>query len=539
MTVRISAVVLLALLTGCVSTTGSNSDNTESTSIPAATPVKPKSAAADFHRNTASAEVIAERLWASGLTEAQLLDATELEDLWQRIQSQLSFQVPQTRAIVEQRNFYADNQVFLDRVAGRAQPFLYYIVQELEKRQMPLELALLPIVESAFDPLAYSPSRAAGIWQFMPATGKRFGLKQNGWYDGRRDVIQSTQAALDYLQYLYNTLEHDWLNAIAAYNAGEGRIMRAIKANQKRRLPTDFWSLDLPAETTAYVPKLLALVDILQRPEEFQIVWKFIANEQKIAVVDVGNQLDLAMAAEIAEMSVADLQALNPGFSQWATDPEGPHQLVLPVEKADTFSNKLAQTPSDRLMQWQPYQVKSGDTLGAIAKRHQTTVAALTRLNKLSGNTIRIGQTLLIPHAGGNAEQQLADLAQQSTGADSSTANSNSKLEYTIQRGDTLWDLSRKYDVTVAQLRSWNKLTNSSALNEGQTLQIWQNATVQNDQPKTRTVNYRVRPGDSLAKIAQRFSVTVDDILKWNNINTDRYLQPGQQLTLLVDITAV
>lgn len=538
MTVRISAVVLLALLTGCVSTTGSNSDNTESASVPTTTPVKPKSAATDFHRNTASAEVIAERLWASGLTEAQLLDATELEDLWQRIQSQLSLQVPQTRAIVEQRNFYADNQLFLDRVASRAQPFLYYIVQELEKRQMPLELALLPIVESAFDPLAYSPARAAGMWQFMPATGKRFGLKQNSWYDGRRDVIQSTQAALDYLQYLYNTLEHDWLNAIAAYNAGEGRIMRAIQANKKRRLPTDFWSLDLPLETTAYVPKLLALVDILQRPEEFQIVWKFIANEPKIAIVDVGNQLDLAVAAEMAEMSVADLQALNPGFSQWATDPEGPHQLVLPVEKTAAFSDKLAQTPADRLMQWQPYQVKSGDTLGAIAKRHKTTVVALTRLNKLNGNTIRIGQTLLIPRAGGNTEQQLANLAQQST-PDSSAENNNSKLEYTIQHGDTLWDLSRKYDVTVAQLRSWNKLTASAVLNEGQTLQIWQNVIAQNDQPKIRTVNYRVRPGDSLAKIAQRFSVTVDDILKWNNINTDRYLQPGQQLTLLVDITAV
>lgn len=539
MTVRISAVVLLALLTGCVSTTGSNSDNTASASVPATTPVKPKATATDFHRSTASAELIAARLWTSGLTEEQLLDATELEDLWQRIQAQLSFKVPQTRAIVEQRNFYADNQVFLDRIAGRAQPFLYYIVQELEKRQMPLELALLPIVESAFDPLAYSPARAAGMWQFMPATGKRFGLKQNSWYDGRRDVIQSTQAALDYLQYLYNTLEHDWLNAIAAYNAGEGRIMRAIQANKKRRLPTDFWSLDLPSETTAYVPKLLALVDILQRPEEFQIVWKFIANEPKIAVIDVGSQLDLAVAAEMAEMSVADLQALNPGFSQWATDPEGPHHLVIPVEKTATFSNKLAQTPTDRLMQWQPYQVKSGDTLGAIAKRHHTTVAALTHLNKLNGNTIRIGQTLLIPRSGGNAEQQLADLVQQSTGADSNAEHSHSKLEYTIQRGDTLWDLSRKYNVTVAQLRSWNKLTDSAVLNEGQRLQIRQNIIAQNEQPKTRTVNYRVRPGDSLAKIAQRFSVTVDDIVKWNNINTNRYLQPGQQLTLLVDITAV
>lgn len=535
MTVRISAVILLALLTGCVSTTGSDSDNTTSTNAasPTSTATKKSKTSDDFHRNTASAEAIADRLWSSGLSEEQLLDATELEDLWQRIQAQLSFKVPQSRAIIEQRNFYADNQNYLDRIAGRAQPFLYYIVQELEKREMPLELALLPIVESAFDPFAYSPARAAGMWQFMPTTGKRFGLKQNSWYDGRKDVIQSTQAALDYLEYLYDKLEHDWLNAIAAYNAGEGRIMRAIQANKKRRLPTDFWSLDLPAETTAYVPKLLALVDILQRPEEFQIVWKFIANEPKIAIVEVGKQLDLSIAADMAEISLADLQALNPGFSQWATAPDGPHQLVLPIEQVDTFSSKLAQTPAEQLMQWQPYQVKSGDTLGAIAKRYQTTVSALTELNKLSGNTIRIGQSLLIPRSGDSAGQATAAEQQ-----DGSSANSE-QIEYIVQRGDTLWDLSRKYDVTVAQLRNWNKLANNAILSEGQTLSILQSNKAQTAQLKTRTVNYRVRPGDSLAKIAQRFSVTVDDIVKWNNISTERFLQPGQQLTLLVDATAV
>lgn len=524
MTVRLSAVVLLALLTGCVSTTGSDADTPLE-----APPVKPvKSTAEDFHRNTASAEQIAARLWGRGLTEEQLLDATELEDLWQRIQAQLTFKVPQTRVIVEHRNFYTDNQAYLDRIAGRAQPFLYYIVQELEKRQMPLELALLPIVESAFDPLAYSPARAAGMWQFMPGTGKRFGLKQNSWYDGRKDVVQSTQAALDYLQYLYNTLEHDWLNAIAAYNAGEGRIMRAIKANQKRRLPTDFWSLDLPAETTAYVPKLLALVDILQRPEEFQIVWKFIANEPKITVVDIGQQVDLGIAAEMAGISMADLQALNPGFSQWATDPDGPHQLVVPVENAAYFTEQLAKTPADKFMQWQPYKIKSGDTLGAIARRYNTTVDALARLNKISGNTIRVGQTLLIPRGSDNVEQQLVELAQ-----NTEIGPRNNKTAYVVQRGDTLWDLSRKYDVTVAQLRSWNKLSAQAVLNEGQTLEIWQETSA-STAAKTRTLNYRVRPGDSLAKIAQRFSITVSDIVKWNNISANNYLQPGQQLKLLV-----
>lgn len=528
MTVRISAVVLLALLSGCVSTTGSNADNTADTAVQPA--VKPK--ATDFHKDTASAELIAERLWSAGLSEEQLLEASELEDLWQRIQAQLSFKVPQTRPIIEHRNFYADNQGYLDRIAGRAQPFLFFIVEELERRQMPLELALLPIVESAFDPYAQSPSRAAGMWQFMPATAKRFGLAQNSWYDGRKDVVQSTRAALDYLEYLYNTLEHDWLNAIAAYNAGEGRIMRAIQANKKRRLPTDFWSLDLPAETTAYVPRLLALVDILQRPEEFEIVWKFIANEPKIAIVDAGRQLDLAVAAELAGISVADLQALNPGYSQWATAPEGPHQLVLPVEKAEHFSAQLAQTPVEKMMQWQPYQVKSGDTLGAIAKRYGISVAALQKLNNLTSNNIRIGQNLLIPRSDTTAAAQQTQLAE------ASAQTPATAVKHQIQRGDTLWDLSRKYDVTVAQIREWNKLAAGAPLREGQQLTIYSK-----QQPlvlaTTRTLNYRVRPGDSLSKIAQRFSVSVADIVKWNNINTENFLQPGQQLKLLVDAGAV
>jgi len=278
MFIRISAVAAAVLLAGCVSTnpTAGTSAEAEVT-----VPSNAKAKAADFHKQAASAEQIAEQLWSQGLNSIAMPappDAAELEDLWQRIQFQLTFNVPQTRPIVEQRNYYSSHQAYLDRVAGRAQPFLYYIVQELEKRQMPLELALLPIVESAFDPFAYSHAAASGMWQFMPATGKRFGLKQNFWYDGRRDVIASTRAALDYLQYLHDKLEGDWLNAIAAYNSGEGRIMAAIKRNKKKRLPTDFWSLDLPAETTSYVPKLLALVDILKRPDEFDIVWKFIDN---------------------------------------------------------------------------------------------------------------------------------------------------------------------------------------------------------------------------------------------------------------------
>lgn len=530
---RLSALAGAMILAGCVST-----DITDNTPPPATTAQKNS---ADFHKQAASAEQIANRLWSAGQVQptAEIeIDAAELEDLWLRIQLQLSFKVPQTRPIVEQRNFYSSHQAYLDRVANRAQPFLYHIVQEIEKRNMPLELALLPIVESAFDPFAYSHAAASGMWQFMPATGKRFGLKQNFWYDGRRDVIASTRAALDYLQYLHDKLEGDWLNAIAAYNSGEGRIMAAIKRNKAKRLPTDFWSLDLPAETTAYVPKLLALVDILKRPDDFDIVWKFIPNEARITAVDVGSQIDLAIAADLADLSVAELQALNPGFSQWATDPDGPHRLVVPVSKVDVFQQKLAQTPSQDRLRWQRYTVASGDTLGKIAQQYDTNINAIKRINKLNNNTIRLGQHLLIPVAAGdNADYSLnqdARIAKQQKPA------GDAKLDYIVKDGDTLWDISRQHNVTVAQLTKWNVFAKRAALKPGQKLVIWQQTTFDNSaRGKSRTMTYKVRKGDSLARIAQRFSVSVSDIAKWNNINSSNYLQPGQQLKLVVNMTQV
>lgn len=537
MFIKISAVASAVLLAGCVSTSSPvESNNVTNTAYTATT--KPQTA--DFHKQTASAEKIAMRLWQQGLdvnAEPAPPDAAELEDLWERIQLQLTFNVPQTRPIVEQRNYYTNNQAYLDRVAARAQPFLHFIVQEIEKRNMPLELALLPIVESAFDPFAYSTAAAAGMWQFMPATGTRFGLKQNFWYDGRRDVVASTRAALDYLQYLHDKLEGDWLNAIAAYNSGEGRISKAIKRNQQKRLPTDFWSLDLPAETTVYVPKLLALVDILKRPDEFDIVWKFIANEPQIDLVSVEDQIDLMIAAEMAGISVAELQALNPGFNQWATDPQGPNYLVVPKHTSSVFTEKLASTPSQQLLRWKRYIVAKGDTIGKIAQQHDTNVSDLQRINKLSGNTIRLGQALLIPVAAQSTSNYELSAANRSAKAQKS--GSGNKLSYTVKQGDTLWDISREHKVTVEQLTKWNSLAQRSTLKQGQQLVIWQQDVAVQPSGISRTVNYKVRKGDSLARIAQRFSISVSDIVKWNKIETDNYLQPGQQLKLVVNATQV
>ena len=461
-------------------------------------------------------------------------DAPVFDDVWERIRYQLSINVPQNRPVVTERNYYAKHQRYLDRISKRAEPYLHFIVEEVEKREMPIEIALLPIVESAFDPFGYSHRTASGIWQFMPQTGERFDLKQNWWYDGRRDIVQSTRAALDYLSYLHKTLEGDWLNAIAAYNSGEGRLMRAIKKNRKKHLPTDFWSLDLPRETTAYVPKLLALADLLKRSDEFNVSWKPIINAQVVEVVDVGSQIDLALAAEMADMTLTELYRLNPGFNRWATDPNGPHSLLLPIDKAQQFSEKLANTDIKNRLRWQRYVVKSGDSLSVIAKKFTTSTSAIRSLNKLNSNTIRIGQELLVPLTDGAINSE--HLPKQMRMAANKT--SRTKLSHTVKSGDTLWDISREYDVTMDELAKWNKLKKSAVLRLNQKLTVYksQNKTTSAPKSTNRTITYKVRRGDSLARIASKFNLTVSEIIKWNNLGGQKYLQPGQKLKLKVDV---
>ena len=456
------------------------------------------------------------------------------DDVWERIRYQLSIEVPQNRPVVTERNYYAKHQAYLDRISKRAEPYLHFIVEEVEKRDMPIEIALLPIVESAFDPFGYSYRSASGIWQFMPQTGERFDLKQNWWYDGRRDIVQSTRAALDYLSYLHKTLEGDWLNAIAAYNSGEGRLLRAIKKNRKKHLPTDFWSLDLPSETTTYVPKLLALSDLLKRQDDFGIKWNPIINAQVVEAVDVGSQIDLALAADMADISLTELYRLNPGFNRWATDPNGPHFLLLPTDKVEQFQQLLAKTAMKDRLRWQQYIVASGDSLSVIAKKFATSTSAIKSLNKLKSNTIRIGQQLLVPLSDGAINSK--HLPKQMRMAVNN--NSQKKLSHTVKNGDTLWDISREYDVTINELASWNKLKKNSVLRLGQKLTVYQiPKTPQAALASTnRTITYKVRRGDSLARIAAKFNLTVNDIIKWNDLSGQKYLQPGQKLKLKVDV---
>jgi membrane-bound lytic murein transglycosylase D len=502
--------------------------------------------------NPATPQEVYEALTTAGLhPDPQTTEESAPEiytDLWLRMQSQLSIEIPQNRKVIAQRNWYAKHQEYLDRISKRATPFLYFIIEEIERRQMPVELALLPIVESAFDPFAYSHGRASGMWQFIPGTAKRFGLKHNWWYDGRRDVIESTHSALDYLSFLHKTLEGDWLNAIAAYNSGEGRILRAIKRNKRKHLPTDFWSLDLPKETAAYVPKLLALADLLKRPEEFNLVWKSIPNEPQIAVVNAKSQMDIALAAKFADMPVGELHGLNPGYSQWATAPNGPHTFIVPLDKAEQFRQKLALTSKQDRLKWQRYEIKQGDSLSKIATKFNTDIQTIKTINKIKDNFIRQGKFLLIP----TSAQDLSEykLSQDQRLATRQTKKAGSyKIDYVVKQGDTFWDISREYKVNIRSLAKWNNMAPKDTIRPGQNLAIWKSvASVVSTNKRTssvpasaamRSITYKVRRGDSLARIAGKFSIQINDIVKWNQLNKKSYLQPGQKLKLFVDVTKV
>ncbi len=304
-------------------------------------------------------------------------------DLLVRLRSRFALEITPDPVVQRERDWYARNQTYLDRVFKRGELYLFHIAGELEARGMPAELALLPIVESAFDPFAYSHGRAAGLWQIIPGTGKRLGLAQNWWFDGRRDVLESTRAALDYLQQLHERFDGDWLLAVAGYNSGEGNVARALKKAAAAGHGQDFWGIKsyLPAETRTYVPRLLAIAELVGDPAAVGVTLPELRNEAQFAVVETGGQIDMALAAQLAGIDTDALYALNPGINRWATDPEGPHRLLLPLAQADLFTTSLAALGERELVQWTRHRVRAGETVGGIAERYQTTVAVLREIN--------------------------------------------------------------------------------------------------------------------------------------------------------------
>ncbi|HEU4779083.1 MAG TPA: LysM peptidoglycan-binding domain-containing protein [Steroidobacteraceae bacterium] len=464
------------------------------------------------------------------------LTPEQYPDVFDRIRAGLKLQDIDSRQIDQQLAFYANNPQYLERVFGRAVPYLHHIVQEIEKRGMPLELALLPVVESAFEPYARSWATANGLWQFMPGTGERFGLKQDWWYDGRRDVLASTRAALDYLQYMHDEFFDDWLLAIAAYNCGEFRVQREVNKNRALGKPVDFFSLSLPSETRAYVPKLMAMRRLVANPEDYGLAFSPIPNEPYFVKVETGGQLDLTLAAELAGMTLDEVYELNPGFHRWATDPAGPHFLLMPRDTADAFRKNLEMLSPDERVRVSLHKVKPGESVASIAKKYKTQAIVVRDMNSLAaGAVLVVGSELRVPTAVVNlpAKVMLAAARVDGTGGRSGRRPG----VHVVRSGDSLWRIAKRNRMDVATLARLNGMGTGDTLRAGQKLVLNTRAAPAKTSASganSRAVSYKVRSGDSLSRIAKVFGVTVSDLVNWNGIAKNATLRPGQKLTVNV-----
>ncbi len=423
----------------------------------------------------AGGETAAPAAAAKARATAATAAAPPAADLWARLRA--GFRLPKLDSplVARYERWFADKSEFMRAMMERARMYLYYIVEEVEKRGMPTEIALLPAIESAYKPYAYSRARAAGLWQFIPSTGRHYGLKMNWWYDGRRDVIASTQAALDYLEKLYSDFDGDWFLALAAYNAGEGRVMRAIEYNRRRGRPTSFEHLtQLKEETRHYVPKLMAMVNIVSDPARYGVQLAAIPNEPYFARVDVDSQIDLGVVARLMDMSVEELTLINPGLNRWATDPDGPHHLLVPVDKKDDLIEGLNNLAEEQRLRWHRHIVRRGDTLHELAARYGVTVQAIRNTNGLRSNLVRAGQSLLIPVSARPLKPVGQIAARGGTALPRPTSGTaREPIIHRVRRGDTLWNIARRYGVLIRQIVEWNLLDPNDALRLGQRLKIW------------------------------------------------------------------
>ncbi|HXC60223.1 MAG TPA: LysM peptidoglycan-binding domain-containing protein [Steroidobacteraceae bacterium] len=460
-------------------------------------------------------------------------------DLLERVRAGLKLGQISNSRIDREAEWFANNPEYVERVFTRAAPYLHYIVGEVEARGLPLELALLPIIESAFQPYAYSRARADGLWQFISATGGRYGLKQDWWYDGRRDVVAATQAALDYLTALHDMFDGDWLQAIAAYNCGEGNVARAIRRNLAAKKKTDFWNLKLPNETKSYVPRLLAMRDIVANPEKYGLSIEGMPDIPYFAKVETGGQISMEVAAELAGITTEDIYALNPAYHRWATDPTGPHMMLVPVESAEAFKESLLQLTPDQRMRVERYTARNGDTVNSIALRFGTTAPHLRELNELGATATKVvaGTELRVPSSVKALPPQVLQAAARVDARGRKTRTV--RAVHVVRKGDSLWSIAQRHNMDVVTLASLNRIDPTDPLRAGQRLMLHEAELQQSgidasvDTPEGRRVTYVVRRGDTLSEIATTLRVSMSNLKTWNNISGNS-IRVGQKLVAYV-----
>lgn len=398
----------------------------------------------------------------------------------------------------------------------QAEPFIYHIITEIQKRNMPGELALIPMLESAYNPFAYSGAGAAGLWQLMPKTGKNLGVKDDWWVDGRRSINSSTTAALNYFRHLNRFFKGDWLLAIAAYDCGEGTIQRLLK--QRPAYEKSIWYLELPQETKVYVPRLLALAEVIAHPNKYHITLPYVPHQPYFTEVEIGGQIDLNKAAQLAGIPYHDLLKLNPGINHWATSPNHP-KILIPTKNAEQFSQNLAKTPTHLRTSFLQYFVKSGDTLSTIAYRHHTQAQLLAKINHLKSDKLKLGMVIQIPDV---AKPQLIAMPQRAHVFEPINPKLY-KILHIVQKHENLQSIAKHYQIRESQILAWNHLPQLKVA-RGQKLIIWKQTSGQ--------TTYIVRIGDSLNQIAKNNHISPQYLSRLNPQINPRLLRPGTKIRL-------
>jgi membrane-bound lytic murein transglycosylase D len=451
-------------------------------------------------------------------------------NLWQTMGNHMQLLPRTPPASVEHWiDYYRKNPLYVNTIINNAAPYIEYIYSQTQKNQMPAEIALIPMIESNYNPFAISKDGAVGLWQIMPGTASGFGLAINWWYDGRRDIYASTEGALNYFSYLNQFFHGNWLLAIAAYDSGEGTVQKAIRYNKKHGLPTDYWDLHLPRETEQYVPKLLALAYIISDNDHDGINLPDLPSHPTVNNIEMHSQVDIDQAAKLAGVDPELLRELNPGFRRWATPPSQDYHLLIPADASNTFEAAMSEIPDSDKVTWQHHLVIANETLGGIAIKYHTRVALLKQINHLTSSEIHVGQSLLVPQAMHGKVNQI-DLNLENNTIAEDVIPGPRRAVHTVKSQDNLWTIAQRNGVTVRQIRFWNKLTGRDHLHTNQQLLIWLPARAN---PKVRYDRYVVKAGDTIDDIAHHFHTKAHAIVVANKLKNAN-LHIGQQLVIPV-----
>ena len=473
--------------------------------------------------------------------ETKAASSSYSDNLWDYINHKSKLQHLPDDKIKDYLAWFENHPAYLTRISRRAQLYLYFVIQIMEAQNLPIELALLPVVESAYYPFSYSPDAASGLWQFIPSTGAAYGLKKNWWYDARRDVISSTKAAAKYFKNLSILFDGDILLILAAYNAGSGRLQKAIKKNKSLNKSTDFWHLSLPLETKNYVLKFFALKKIIANPKHYGQNIFAVPNAPVLASITLQSQLDVRTISELSGLDLELIYELNPGLNRWTTPPNIDYQLVLLKEVMPKFKKALHNLPLSSQLEWTRHLIKNNEKLTDIAYIYNLEVAQLKRINQIAKDHLD-GNFFIIPILKDYNNTSYHTLS--STEKAKRLSSQKVKTTHLVRPGENLWHIAKQYRVQVASLIVWNKIKKPDLIQIGAPLIIWRqkkiddaliNKNLKTGVKITRKIYYQIRKGDTLSKLARRFKVQIADVKKWNNLASD-LIKYGENLIIYVAI---